>query len=66
MKKNNDGKLTFLDNRDIPNEYEIIKLADTCKDIFEIKCIDLSEELEQKMPLLRKIYPPKKKTLKRR
>lgn len=66
MKKTDNKEITFLDNLDIPDEYGMLKLEDNCEDILKIKNIDLPKELEQQMPLLIKVFPPKKKTLKRR
>jgi len=66
MKKKHKEELIFLNDNDIKEEYDIIKLSDTCKDTFKIQSIKLPKEYEEKMPLLRKIYPPKKKILKRR
>lgn len=36
------------------------------KEVYKIRSIKLSDEYEEKLPLLIKLYPPKKRTLKRK
>ena len=50
---------------DIKNKYSLINLSDMCKEIFKIQSVNLSEEYDEKMPLLLNIMPSKKKVLKR-
>jgi len=63
---NKNKKISILDNIDIEGKYDVVKLSDTCKEIFEIEGIDLNKEYEKKMPLLRNLSSSKKKILKRR
>ena len=52
-------------NLDIKEKYDVVKLLDTCSKIPKIKGIDLPQEYEEKMLLLRKLYPSKKRSLKK-
>jgi len=66
MKKNQKEEPIYIEHQELKEEYELVNLLDLYKDSFKLQSIDLPKEYEEKMPLLRDLYPPIKRTLKRR
>lgn len=62
MNNKQNKESTILDTKE---EYDVIKLLDTCSKEIKIDSIDLPREYEEKMPLLRKLYPSKKRNRKK-
>ena len=66
MKKNQKEEPIYIEHQELKEEYELVKLSDMFEENVKLQSIDLPKEYEEKMPLLRDLYPPKKRTLKRR
>ena len=61
---NNNQEELSINNNTI-EKYNLTKPLSECEETYKIECLELSDELEEKLPLLVKVYPPKTKTLKR-
>ena len=65
MNNNNKEEVLYIEQHEFDEEHDMVKLTDIRKPTNKIQSISLPEEYEEKMPLLKEIYPPKKKILKK-
>ena len=62
---NNNQEESSIDDVIASEKYNLTKPLSEYEEVYKIESLELPDELEEKLPLLIKVYPPKTKTLKR-